>query len=89
MTIKEAKQVIRNDTASFSAWVTAAGVLTSSHESSLDDFLSCLKRKGLPAEMAATALYVRTGRPRSGDSIESLVVDHADWSDYLRKVGKN
>ena len=86
MTIEEAKQAIQNDTASFSAWVTAAGVLTSSHESSLDDLLSCLNRRGLPAEMAATALYVRTGRARKCDTIESFVTDYADWADYLRKT---
>jgi hypothetical protein len=85
MTLSEAKQVIRNDSSEFSEWVFAAGVLTSSQESSLDDLLACLKRRGLPSEMAATALYVRTKRPRRDDSISSIVLDHDDWAEYIRQ----
>jgi asparagine synthetase A len=83
MTLQEAKQTIRHDAGGFSEWVYAAGVLTSSRESSLADLLACLKRKGLPAEMAATTLYVRTKRPREDDSIHSIVLDHDDWSKWL------
>jgi hypothetical protein len=83
MTLQEAKQTIRNDTVGFSEWVLAAGVLTSSPESSLDDLLACLKRRGLPSEMAATTLYVRTKRPRQDDSINSIILDHNDWSKWL------
>ena len=72
MTLEEAKQAIRDDTASFKAWVTAAGVLTASDEANLADLLACLRRRGLPAEMAATTLYVQTARPRSSPTIESL-----------------
>ena len=86
MTIEEARRIIQNDVASFSEWVTAAGVLTSSNESSTDDLLCCLRRRGLPAEMAAVTLYARTARPRAGDSIESFVVDAKDWLDYLQKA---
>jgi len=83
MTLQEAKQTIRNDAGGFSEWVYAAGVLTSSQESSLNDLLACLKRRGLPSEMAATTLYVRTKRPRQDDSISSIILDHDDWSKWL------
>jgi len=86
MTFEEAKHVIQNDGASFYDWVTAAGIITSSREAGGDDLLACLKRKGLPAEMAATTLYLRTGRPRVSDTIESFVADYADWADYLQKA---
>lgn len=86
MTLEEAKQTIENDSASFSNWVMAAGILTSSSESSLEDLVACLKRKGLPAEMAATALYVRTKRPRLDDSIQSIVLDQQDWADYVKRM---
>ena len=56
MTTEEAKTIIRNDAASFHDWAVAAGTLSESSESSLDDLVACLKRKGLPAELAATAL---------------------------------
>jgi hypothetical protein len=85
MTLEEAKQAIRNDSSSFSDWVFAAGVLTSSQESSLEDLLACLRRTGLPSEMAATTLYVRTKRPRQDDSIHSIVLDHDDWAAYIRQ----
>jgi hypothetical protein len=85
MTFQEARQTIRNDSCSFSEWVYAAGVLTSSQESSLDDLLACLKRRGLPSEMAATALYVRTKRPRQNDSVHSIVLEHDDWHEWLTK----
>lgn len=86
MKLKEARQIIDSDIASFSAWVTAAGVITSSEDSTLDDLISCLGRKGLPAEMAAATLYVRTKRPREDDFIESFVVDKENWVQYLRKA---
>ncbi len=85
MTLTEAKEIIRNDLSTFSAWVHAAGVLTSSQEATLDDLLACLKRRGLPAEMAATTLYVRTKRLRKDESIQSIVLDYDDWVAYLRE----
>jgi len=86
MTTEEARETIRDDAASFSAWVTAAGVLTSTEESTLEDLLLCLDRKGLPAEMAATTLYVRTKRPLKDNSPLSLVVDSQNWQEYLQKA---
>lgn len=87
MTLEEAKQIIRNDSSGFPEWVFAAGVLTSSLESSLDDLLACLKRRGLPSEMGATALYVRTKRPRQDNSVFSIVLDYDDWVAYLKQHG--
>lgn len=40
MTLEEAEQIIRNDTASFSSWVIAVGILTSSTDSSLEDLVA-------------------------------------------------
>jgi hypothetical protein len=37
----------------------------------------------LPAEYAACALYVRTQRPKQDDRIESIILDHDDWHQYL------
>ena len=86
MTPLEAKRIITDNSATFSNWVHATGVLTSSSESTLEDLILCLKRRGLPAEMAATALYVRTKRPQATNSIESLVVDFDDWAKYVKQM---
>lgn len=83
MTKDEAKKCLKDDAATFTKWVMAAGVLTSSADTTLDDLLLCLKRKGLPAEMGATALYSRTRRQRSGSVLESFIVDFDDWTTYL------
>jgi hypothetical protein len=85
MTLNDAKHIIRNDSAGFTKWVLAAGVLTSAQESTLDDLLACLKRSGLPAEMAATTLYVRTRRPRQDNTIASIILDYDDWALYLKR----
>jgi hypothetical protein len=85
MTLDEARQIIRDDSGDFSKWVFASGVLSSSEESSLDDLLACLRRRGLPSEMAATTLYVRTKRPRRDDSIASIILDYDDWRAYIKQ----
>lgn len=85
MTLEDARKIIRDDAAQWSAWAEAAGVLAQSHESSFEDLLECLKRRGLPAETAVCALYVRTKRPRKDKSIASVVLDYNDWSDYLKR----
>ncbi len=87
MGLEEARKVIRDDAAQWAAWVEAAGVLSDSRESSLEDLIQCLKRNGLPAETAACALYVRTERPRADSTIQSVVLDHRDWSEYLIAKG--
>jgi hypothetical protein len=86
MTIEEARSTISNDGATFQDWVLAAAVLSSAKESSLEDIIGCLKRRGLPAEMAATALYARTRRPQATDSIESLIMEPEDWRNYVRRM---
>lgn len=83
--IEDAKSVIANDAATFPEWVTAAGVLSSNRNSRLEDLLACLKRRGLPAEIAGTALYVRTKRPQNPPDITGFVSDHEDWQNYLRQ----
>ena len=38
--------------------------------------------------MAATTLYVRTKRPRSDNSIASIVLDYDDWAAYVKKLSE-
>jgi hypothetical protein len=87
MTLKEAQHVIRDGGAGLVNWSLAAGEIISSHESSFDDLLVCLRRGGPPASVAATALYVRTKRPRENDSLESFSMDYHDWLGYLQRNG--
>ncbi len=67
MNIDEAT-LIHDDIAGFKSWVMAAATLISSRDSAYSDLLQCLRRNGLPAEMAATTLYVRTLRIRRDDT---------------------
>jgi hypothetical protein len=83
MTLHEARLVILDDSESFYNWVHAASAISSCKESTLDDLIMCLKRRGLPAEMAATSLYLRTKRPEA-DSVENMSVDFADWINYAK-----
>jgi len=85
MTANEARALLKDDNAPFVRWCEAAGWLCSSPESSFDDWLLCLRRRGLPAETGACKLYVVTKRPRANDSIESMIFDHNDWQGYLRR----
>jgi len=83
MTVAEARTFLRDDNAAFVRWCEAAAELCHSPESSFEDWLLCLSRRGLPAETGACKLYVVTKRPRRDDTIESFVVDARDWRDYL------
>jgi hypothetical protein len=87
MTLREAQDIIRSDTAGMVKWALAAGEIISSQASSLEDLLACLKRGSQPASVAATALYVRTKRPRRDNSLASFSADYQDWFDYLREKG--
>jgi len=82
MDIHEAQKVIRDDNASFIDHVLAAGILSTTKETPLDDLLVCLKRGGLMAEMAACTLYNRTKRERAKG--EPFVMDLDDWTRYLK-----
>jgi len=87
MTIDEARQFLRNDSAAFPRWCEASAVICESPEAKYDDYLLCLTRRGLPAEMAACALYTRTKRPREDDAISSVIVDLGNWTEYLKNQG--
>jgi hypothetical protein len=89
MNVETAQRTVRQENASFADYVTAAAVLCSSEDASYDDLLFCLTRRGIPAEMAAIALYRRTKRKRSSDDPSSIITDRDDWADYLssRKSG--
>jgi hypothetical protein len=87
MNLDEAKLVIRSTNAEWVRLVEAAGIITDSRKSSFEDLLECVKRKGLCAELAVCALYVRTARPRRDDSVQSVVLDANDWEHYLKQAG--
>ena len=83
--VEEARRTIRDPSLTWKQHVEAAGVITSSKESTYNDLLACLRVRGLPSEWAACSLYVRTGRPKKDNSIESIVLDHDDWQKYLHE----
>jgi hypothetical protein len=83
MTHAEASAVIRDVSATFQLHFLAAAALISSAQTTTDDLLICLRLKGLPAELAATTLYFRTGRAQ----VENIfVTDDDDWANYLREL---
>ena len=84
MSAEEARAILRNDQAPFVDWCEAAFRLCSLPGASFEDWLLCLRRRGLPAETGACKLYVVTKRPRANDGVESMIFDHDDWRDYLR-----
>ncbi len=83
MTIDQARRVIRDDSASQVDRFIAAGVISSCSESTLNDFLVCLKRGGTIASGAATTLYLRTKRPRKDCSVTAFSIEYEDWYEYL------
>jgi hypothetical protein len=87
MTLDEARAHLRDDGAAFVRWCEAAAELCHSPESSFEDWLLCLSRRGLPAETGACKLYVVTKRPRRDDTIDSFVLDARDWQAYLKSEG--
>ena|SRR5437016_3909211 len=84
MTLEEARSVVDDPAAAFSDHVLAANVIAQSRKSELSDLIRCLRRRGLPAETAALALYQRTGRPYSGN-IKDFSADPDEWTRYLTK----
>ena len=85
MTIDEAKAFLQDDNAAFPQWCEATAVICESATATYEDYLICLTRRGIPAEMAACTLYTKTKRPRSDDTIHSIVLDPKDWIRYLKK----
>lgn len=87
MDLTEARMVVRDASATWKTVCEASGLLSSCEETTFEDLLACLRHRGLPAEMAACALYVRTRRSRADGSPLSLVLAHDDWATYLRSHG--
>jgi hypothetical protein len=84
MTLKEARQLVLDRSAPYTSQVEAAALIAASKQSELSDLIRCLRLGGHPAEIAATALYTRTGRPYSG-RIAEFSADPVEWSSYLAK----
>lgn len=84
MSIEEAIKIIQDSDSSFVKCVEAADVLVKSDATPLVYLLECLKRTGLPAEIAAMKLYKRTKRPGPATSYE-FVASYENWSNYLKE----
>jgi hypothetical protein len=82
MDLSQAKLVLRNPTASYAQQVEAAAAVAASKKSEIADLIRCLRIGGHPAEIVATALYTRTGRPYSGQ-LSDFSTDPEEWSRYL------
>ena len=82
MTLDEARNAVREGSQDWPQLVEAAGLIFATPESSYSDLLECLRHRGLPSEFAAMQLYRRTKRPTGS---LGLVLDHDDWTDYLRQ----
>ena len=85
MTLDEARTLLKNDDGTPFQWGTGAADLATARDSSFEDWLLCLSRRGYPAECGACRLYSETKRPRKDDKIDSFVVDAADWRAYLKR----
>jgi hypothetical protein len=86
MTITGARTIITDNTSSVQERVHATAVLISSQESTLQDLIACLRCGRLPAEIAATALHLRTKRPVREDAIERVITDPDDWAKYIAEA---
>ena len=87
MDIEDARRVVRQSAPEFVVACAASAVLASSHTSTFEDLLACLRHRGLPAETAVCALYIRTKRSRRDDTLDSIVMSHDDWAVYLHEHG--
>ena len=87
MDLEQARRIVREEQPNWQQLCFAAGVLATSSEATFLDLLACLHHRGLPAEGAACALYVRTKRPRHNVSPLSVITDYTDWSEYLDAHG--
>jgi hypothetical protein len=82
MSTEEAIKTIRDLDSTFDECVKAAGVLADSPTTPIRMLVECLKRRGLPAEIAAMKLYVRTNRPKPKSPSE-FIANYEDWLNYL------
>ena len=82
--IEEAKRIIYNPNSSYNMLVLAVVDLVRSRKSSLYDLLECLKHIGLPAEIAAISLHIRTKRLER-EKNPAIIIDYNDWKVYIEK----
>lgn len=93
-TIDDARSLVSesNDTSSdgLLELIAAANVLCSDPNSEsvrIEDFMQCVRRGGVPAEMGARALNVRLGRRRDEDiRMEDIITDEPFWIDYITSL---
>jgi hypothetical protein len=98
MNLEEAKRVILiDDQVSISRLMNATAVICraeNERDVKLSDLLACMRRgnafgkSNAVDEMAALALYSRTGRKRhSSTPYRDFISDAADWEAYLKEHG--
>lgn len=82
MTYNHARKVIYDEKSSFLDCAIAGALIASNKESSFEDLIQCLRRRGQAASAAVCALYVRTKR-QAPKSPTEFVLDAEDWLNYL------
>ena len=85
MPLDEARRIIREPTSTPFQIARAAVAINRFPESSFDDLLACLHRRGYSAEVGALGLYSRTGRVQASTHIKDLITDYDDWYAYLKE----
>ncbi len=86
ITVQNARLVVHDPSATWTAIVEAAAVVVNSPETTFNDLICLLKIRGLPQEWAAIALYKKTKRP-CNKSRNEFVMDVENWTNYLKKEG--
>jgi len=79
MNLEDARRILTDRNADDLDATLAAHAVVSSSEPLIGDLLSCLNRKGLPAEIGAMGLYRLTKRPLD----KPLIVTYEAWRDIL------
>jgi hypothetical protein len=74
MTLDEARQTIRDQSATYARQAEAVAVIAASKRSELSDLIRCLRLGGHPAEIAAMALYTERGAPMAATSPSSAQI---------------
>ena len=81
MDLADATRTLHDPEASRADRVIAAALLAESDETSIEDLVHCLRHRGIVAELAACALYRRTGRSRPKRLLD--FADRDQWEQFL------
>ena len=81
MDLLDATRTVRDPQACLADRVRAVALLAESDESSIEDLVHCLRHRGIVAELAACALYRRTGRSKPKRLLD--FADRDQWEQFL------